>query len=91
MVYTENAPNKLGVKLGREEQMNVKLRSAREASGKTQAQIAKEVEISDTQYQNIEYNNNEPRVSTAIKIARAVNSTVEELFDIDRSVKNTHS
>ena len=71
--------------------MNVKLRSAREASGKTQAQIAKEVEISDTQYQNIEYNNNEPRVSTAIKIARAVNSTVEELFDIDRSVKNTHS
>lgn len=33
----------------------MKLRAAREQSGKTQAQVAKEVGISAAQYQNIEY------------------------------------
>lgn len=60
--------------------MNTKLRAIREAVGKTQAQVAKEVGISETHYQNIEYDKNEPGVRTAIQIARTVNSTVETLW-----------
>ena len=58
----------------------MELRAAREQSGKTQAQVATETGISEAQYQNIEYNKCEPRVRTAIRIAKAVNSTVENLF-----------
>lgn len=57
------------------------LRAAREQSGKTQAQVAKEANISTAQYQNIEYNKSKPSVRTAIRIARAVNSSVEALFE----------
>lgn len=56
------------------------LRAAREQSGKTQAQVAKESKISEAQYQNIEYSKSTPSVTTAIRIARALDSTVEELF-----------
>lgn len=49
--------------------MNTKLRSARERSGKTQAQVAKETRISEAQYQNIEYGTSNPNVRTAIRIA----------------------
>lgn len=72
-------PNKLG-NLEREEQMNMALRAAREACGKTQAQVAKQVGISEASYQNYEYDKREPGVRTAIRIARALDSTVEELF-----------
>lgn len=65
----------------REEQVNMTLRAAREQSGKTQAQVAKEANISTAQYQNIEYNKSKPSVRTAIRIARAVNSSVEALFE----------
>lgn len=58
----------------------MELRAAREQSGKTQAQVAKETGISEAQYQNIEYDKNEPRVRTAIRIARALGGTVEALF-----------
>lgn len=58
----------------------MQLRAARELSGKTQAQVAKETGISEAQYQNIEYDKNEPRVRTANRIARAVNRTSEELW-----------
>ena len=56
------------------------LRAAREASGKTQAQVTAIAAISETQYQNIEYDTCEPGVRTAIRIAKALNSTVEKLF-----------
>lgn len=49
--------------------MNTKLRAARERSGKTQAQVAKETRISEAQYQNIEYGTSNPNVRTAIRIA----------------------
>lgn len=49
--------------------MNVKLRAAREQSGKTQAQVAKETGIAEAAYQRYEYGKNEPRVRTAIRIA----------------------
>ena len=46
-------PNILG-NPEREEKVNMELRAARKQSGKTQAQVAKEAEISEAQYQNIE-------------------------------------
>ena len=56
------------------------LKAAREASGKTQAQVARETGISEQAYQRYEYDKNEPGVRTAIRIAKAVGSTVEKLF-----------
>ena len=56
------------------------LRAAREQSGKTQAQVAKEANISEVSYQLYEYGKREPGVRTAIRIARSLDSTVEELF-----------
>ena len=59
--------------------MNLVLRAVREASGKTQAQVAKEAHISETQYQNIEYEKSDPSVRTAIRIARSLR--VKKLSD----------
>ena len=64
----------------------MKLRAAREASGKTQAQVAKEAGISETQYQNIEYNKCKPRVQMANCIARAVNSTTVDLWGYGEAI-----
>ena len=58
----------------------MELRAAREASGKTQAQVAKEANIAERAYQNYEYDKREPGVRTANRIARAVNSTAEALW-----------
>lgn len=58
----------------------MELRAAREASGKTQAQVAKEIGVSELSYQRYEYDKREPGARTAIRIARALNSTVEALF-----------
>ena len=60
--------------------MNLKLKAAREKSGKTQAQVAKEVGISVAQYQNIEYGKSEPGVRTAIRIAEVLGVDVKTLF-----------
>lgn len=59
----------------------MKLKAAREKSGKTQAQVAQEAKISQSQYQNIEYDKSTPSVRTAIRIADALHSDVKELFD----------
>ncbi len=72
----------------REDDVNMQLRAAREKSGKTQAQVAKEAKISEAQYQNIEYDKNEPKVRTAIRIARAVNSTAEKLWGFGAATSN---
>lgn len=58
----------------------MELRAAREQSGKTQAQVAKEAKVSEVAYQLYEYDKREPGVRTAIRIARALDSTVEDLF-----------
>ena len=58
----------------------MQLRATREKSGKTQAQVAKEARIGERLYQDYEYNKREPGVRTAIRIARALDSTVEDLF-----------
>lgn len=61
----------------------MKLRATREASGKTQAQAAKEARVAERLYQDYEYDKCEPGVRTAIRIARALNSTVEALFEAE--------
>lgn len=58
----------------------MKLKAAREASGKTQAQVAKEVGITERGYRKLESKEEYKAVDTAIRIAKAVNSTVENLF-----------
>ena len=60
--------------------MNTKLKAARTASGKTQAQVARESGIAEVAYQRYEYGKREPRVRTAIRIARVLDTTVEEIF-----------
>ena len=60
--------------------MNMELQAAREQSGKTQAQVAKEVGITEVAYQRYEYDKREPGVRTAIRIARVLNSKVDDLF-----------
>ena len=60
--------------------MKTKLKTVREASGKTQAQLAKEVGITERGYQKFESRATHKAVQTAIRVARALNSTVEELF-----------
>nr|DAH29568.1 MAG TPA: putative transcriptional regulator [Caudoviricetes sp.] len=60
--------------------MNTKLIAARKASGKTQAQVAKESNVSERSYIYYENEVKEPRVQTAIRIARVLDTTVEEIF-----------
>ena len=68
------------VKLEREDDVNMELRAAREASGKTQSQVAKEIGVNTVSYQRYESENRVPNAVIAILIARALGSTVEELF-----------
>ncbi len=49
--------------------MNIQLRSTREKSGKTQARVAREANVSEISYQLYEYDKREPGVRTAIRIA----------------------
>lgn len=58
----------------------MRLKAARERSGKTQAQVARETGIPEQAYQRYEYGSREPRVSTAIKIADALDVDVKEIF-----------
>ena len=59
------------------------LKEKRQSLGLTQLQVAQMVGLSETAYQRYEYGKNEPSVGTAIKIAHALNATVEELFVFD--------
>lgn len=60
--------------------MKVNLRAARERSGKTQTQVAREVNISPTHYQNIEYGKSAPSIWTAIRISRALGVAMEDIW-----------
>ena len=60
---------------------NSRLQAAREKSGKTQAQIAREVGVTVRAYQYYETNEKDPGVRTAIRIADALGvADVRELF-----------
>ena len=58
----------------------MELKAAREKSGKTQAQVAREAQIGERLYQEYEYDRRCPNVRTAIRIAKALGASVEELF-----------
>ena len=61
---------------------NSKLQAAREKSGKTQAQIAREVGVTVRAYQYYETNEKDPGVRTAIRIADALGVVdLRELFE----------
>ena len=62
--------------------MKNKLKVVREASGKTQHQTAIDAGMTESMYQRYEYGQRKPNVYTAIRIARALQSTVEELFSL---------
>lgn len=59
---------------------NETLTAARKQSGKTQAQVAKEVEIATIAYQSYERGTRTPNVVTANKIARTLGTTTEKLW-----------
>ena len=58
----------------------MKLRVAREKAKLTQKQVAKKADIAERLYQDYEYDKCEPAVRTAIRIAKALQTTVEEIF-----------
>lgn len=60
---------------------NDKLKKLRQQANLTQKQLADVAGVTDTCYQRYEYGDTEPRVRTAIRIAKALNTTVEELWD----------
>lgn len=60
--------------------MNTRLRERREQQGKTQQEVADLANISLKSYQRIEKGVQDPAVSVAILIAKALKSTVEKLF-----------
>ena len=58
----------------------MQLKAARIASGKTQAEVAKEAGITERGYQALEAKETYQAIQRAIRIAKALNSTVEKLF-----------
>lgn len=63
--------------------MKFLLKERRKQLGLTQLQVAQMVGLAESAYQRYEYGKNEPSVGLAIKIAHALDTTVEELFLID--------
>lgn len=59
---------------------NLRLKATREISGKTQKQIADDVNIPLRMYQRYESGHTSPNVRVAIKIAGVLNSTVEKIW-----------
>lgn len=84
--YIGTSTTKMMCKVGKKGEMkNVKLQAAREASGKTQAQVAKEIGISAQAYQRYEYGACEPTVRTAIRIADALHvKDLRQIFDTNQ-------
>ena len=56
------------------------LQAVREQSGKTQAQVAADLKMSKQMYQKYEYGMGAQTIQTAIRIAKAFNTTVEHLW-----------
>ena len=57
-----------------------KLKTTRQKQGLTQVQVAKQAQISTRRYQDYEAGKDSKSIDTAKLIAKALNSTVEELF-----------
>lgn len=59
---------------------NTKLIEARQRAGLTQVEVAQKVRVTPICYQRYEAGNRIPKADTAKLIAKALSSTVEELF-----------
>lgn len=59
---------------------NTRLIKAHEKCGLTQVNVAEKANITERAYQNYEAGERIPKADVAIRIARAVKSTVEKLF-----------
>ena len=71
--------------------MNIKLKNVRQKNGLTQEELAKKANITTRSYQRIEKGVQDPKTTTAILIAQALNTTVEELFPLSqRSSSDTN-
>lgn len=70
-----------GVKSYKGGNVYIKLKQAREEQGLSQKAVAKRAGITERGYQNYELGLRKPNVDTAICIAKALNRTVEELFE----------
>ena len=57
-----------------------KLRAKRQQRGLTQVEVAEKAKTSIRAYQQYESGEREPKVSTAKLIAKALNSSIDELF-----------
>lgn len=57
-----------------------KLKTTRQQKDLTQVEVAKKAQISTRRYQDYEAGKYSKSINTAILIAKALNSTVEELF-----------
>jgi len=64
--------------------MRINLKKARQNKGFTQLELAKLSNISERQYRRIELEEQTPSVDTALLIAQALNTTVEELFPLSQ-------
>lgn len=57
-----------------------KLKTLRKQKGLSQVEVARQAGIDTRQYQRYEYGEREPKTGVAIKLAKALETTVEELF-----------
>lgn len=64
------------------------LKKFRQNSGLTQVEVAKEANITTRNYQRIEKGIQDPKTTTAILIAQALHTTVEELFPLSQRNSN---
>ncbi|MBQ3442149.1 MAG: helix-turn-helix transcriptional regulator [Selenomonadaceae bacterium] len=62
---------------------NHTIKAAREQSGKTQAQVAKEIGIAKAAYQRYECGKVIPNAIMGVKIAKALGTTSEKLWYTD--------
>lgn len=58
-----------------------RLKEMRELAGLTQKQVAEKIGIAESAYQQYEYDKFSPNVRLAIKFAKALNTTVEVLYE----------
>lgn len=63
--------------------MKTFLRERRIELGLTQLQVAQSSGLAESAYQRYERGESEPRVTAAIRLARALNTTVEKIYDTD--------
>lgn len=61
-------------------ELRVRLKDARQAAGLTQAELAAEVSVSRKTINTVENGVFVPSTILALKLARALNTTVEDLF-----------